>query len=131
MDYQRKTVSTDASIGDPGPLPTDLVGLDDTSLADLDRWLDPGAAIQLGYAGQGFVPMLRKITAIAFKQRLTGGERIAIRTAGATDPIVADFLDLLATSTLVDLDHADTVNGLAYLVSESLLDADRPAEIRV
>jgi hypothetical protein len=104
-----------------------LVGLADVSLADLS-WADPA----LGYSGQGFFPMVRKISAIAFKQRIPGEKRIGIRTAADTDPVIADFLDLLNTpgQGTIELDNADTINGLAYLVSKDLLTADDAAAIR-
>lgn len=50
--YQRVTLLGNTPIGEPGPLPDELVGLEDVSLADLN-WVDP----ELGFAGQGFVPM--------------------------------------------------------------------------
>lgn len=125
MDYQRKRLADSQPVGSPGPVPADLQGLSDASLADLN-WTDAF----LGYQGQGFFPVSREISALAFKQRLTPQERIAIRAASATDPIITDFLDLLGQAILIDLDHADTVNGLAYLVSIDLLSAERAAEIR-
>lgn len=132
MNYQRKNLADMSNIGEAGPLPADLLGLDDDSLSDLSASVR-GAADQLGYAGQGFFPMTRKLSALAFKQRMTGPERIAIRTAAATNPIIADFLDLLDTAGaggLIELDHADTIAGLGYLVSESLLTSQRAAAIR-
>lgn len=47
--YQRYQIATDTLIGVPGPLPGELVGLDDATLLDLS-WADP----LLGYRGQGF-----------------------------------------------------------------------------
>lgn len=126
MLYQRKTLADMLPVGEPGPIPTELRGLSDVSLANLD-WTDAF----LGYQGQGFFPVtVRNVTSIGFKQRLTAQERIAIRAAAVSDPVVADILDLIDTATLVDLDHADTVNGCAYLVSQDLLSAERVAEIR-
>lgn len=56
-NYQRITVSTGAEIGEPAPLPADLMGLTDDSLADLSAALNAEACEQLGYAGQGFLPV--------------------------------------------------------------------------
>ena len=53
MNYQRKTLPSTA-VGEPGPLPADLVGLDDATLADLSVHLDQDACAELGYAGEGF-----------------------------------------------------------------------------
>jgi len=125
-DYQRVQLPA-TNLGDAGPLPDDLVGLEDVSLADLS-WADPS----LGYSGQGFFPVVRKISAIGFKQRIPGEKRIAIREAADTDPVIADFLDLLNTpgQGTIELDNPDTVNGLDYLVSKDLLTTDDAAAIR-
>ena len=56
MLYQRKTLPS-TLVGDPAPLPAELVGLSDDSLADLSAAV-PEAAEQLGYAGQGFFPFV-------------------------------------------------------------------------
>lgn len=60
-------------------------------------------------------------------QRLTLAERIAIRAAG--DPIIDDYLDLLRVATLVNLDNSDTINGVAYMVSQGLLTPERGAAL--
>ena len=127
MLYQIHDIVTDTPIGEPAPLPAELVGLDNASLADLS-WVDPA----LGFSGQGFLPVYvvipepvvpRDITAIAFLQRFTTAERVAIRASA--DPIIADYLDLLRVSTLVNLDNADTVQGVSYLVAQGLLTPER------
>lgn len=133
MLYQRKFLANGSSIGEPGPIPVNIANLDDASLADLTASLGEPCASELGFSGQGFFPIItRDVSALGFKQRLTVQERMAIRAASATDPLIADFLDLLNTPGrgLIDLDHADTVNGCAYLVSQELLTAERAAEIR-
>jgi len=56
MLYQRKTLP-DTLIGDPAPLPAELVGLSDASLADLSAAV-PEAAQELGYAGQAVNPLI-------------------------------------------------------------------------
>jgi hypothetical protein len=125
--YQRKQLSDLSSIGSAGPLPPELEGLANESLADLS-WADPA----LGYSGQGFFSVDRSISALAFKQRLTATERMAIRGAAASDAVITDFLDLLDTpgQGTIELDHPDTVAGVAYLVTKNLLTADRAAAIR-
>ena len=55
--YQRILLATGEPSGDPGPLPPELVGLADETLADLQAHLDPDAASQLGYADAGFLPV--------------------------------------------------------------------------
>lgn len=132
MAYQRKQLSDGSNIGAPGPLPAELRGLADVSLADLS-WADP----RLGYAGHGFVfvpdpppPPNRRFAPLAFLQRLTEAERIAIRTAAKTDGKVEDLLDLIDHAGEIDLDAGFIAQGFAYLVSQSLISPARLAQIR-
>lgn len=68
---------------------------------------------------QGDAP--RRTSRIAFMQRMAVPTRIAVRTAGKSDPLIEDFLDLLTATDLVELDHADTLMGVQYLVMQGLL----------
>lgn len=130
MLYQRKLLP-DTNIGDPVPLPAELVGLDDDTLADLSAHLDAGAVQQLGYVGQGFIPvpdpepapLTRWLHKAILLQRIPAAKRIAIRTAAQTDPIIEDFLDLLYQTENVDLDNPNLTAGLNYIVSQGLIDA--------
>ena len=70
-----------------------------------------------------------RITQLAFKQRFTQTERIAIRSAAAANPVVDDFLDLMNTAIFVDLARQDTVSGVAAMEQLGLLDAGRADEI--
>lgn len=70
-----------------------------------------------------------KITKLAFKNRMTQAERIAIREASQTNPVVYDFLDLVSDAQFIDLTHNDTIAGVNYLESEGLLAAGRADEI--
>lgn len=56
-DYQRKTLVPLADVGPPGPLPGDLEGLADTSLADIELAVGTPAATELGYLNTGFFPV--------------------------------------------------------------------------
>jgi hypothetical protein len=56
--YQRKQLSTDTDVGPPGPLPDDLDGLADVSLADIEAAVGHDAAAQLGYLDTGFFPVV-------------------------------------------------------------------------
>lgn len=131
--YQRKNLADGASIGAPGPLPAELRGLADVSLANLS-WADPS----LGYSGQGFVfvadpppPPVRRFAPLVFLQRLTEAERIAIRAAARTDPKVEDLLDLIHhAGGEIDLDAGFIAQGFAYLVSQGLISPARLAQIR-
>lgn len=64
-----------------------------------------------------------------FLRRFNMGERIAIRTARATDPILNDFFSLLEQATNVHSDDPDTLAGMGYLVQQGLLSAARRDEI--
>lgn len=70
-----------------------------------------------------------KITKLAFKNRMTQAERIAIRNASQTNPIIYDFLDLVNDAQFIDLTRSDTVAGVNYLESEELLTEGRANEI--
>lgn len=128
MLYQRVN-SQGQNVGEPGPLPEALRGLDDSVLDDLDAHFDPQALQQLGLAGAGFLPVEppepepepRRITRIGFMQRIPTPKRIAIRTASKTDAVIEDFLDLLAATDLIELEHPDTLMGVQYLVMQGLL----------
>lgn len=69
------------------------------------------------------------ITLLAFYSRFTQSERLAIRAAQTRDFIVADFMMLVGAATYIDLAGDDTQNGVAYLVSISLLTTARAAAI--
>lgn len=131
MTYQRIRLP-DTPMGAPGPLPPELVGLSDAVLANLSAYL-PEASSELGYAGQGFIPVVRAIPALEFKQRIPASVRIAIRDAAAAgDKEIADFLDLLNTPGpgLIELDHPDTIAGVDYLLAHNLVTADQAAALR-
>lgn len=126
MLYQRRLLSDMSDIGEPGPLPQELVGLTDESLADLSAAISPAARELLACEGHGFFPVPeaaapRRISRIAFLQRIATAKRIAIRTAAKTDPVIEDFLDLLGATDLIELEHADTLGGVQYLVAQGLL----------
>ena len=70
-----------------------------------------------------------KITRLAFKNRMTQAERIAVRAASDTDPVIFDFMDLVSDAQFIDLSRADTIAGLNYLESQGHLAAGRADEI--
>lgn len=129
--YQRKTLSTNESVGGPGALPAQFRGLSDAVLADLSPY---------GLADTGFFPVpppepepetpSRWIHKAIFKRRFTPEERIAIRAATPDNPVLADFMDIVDSTNEINLDDPDLVQGLAYLVSLGLLAPDRPTQIR-
>lgn len=136
MAWQRFTLP-DADVGDAGELPPYFAGYSAAILADCSAHFSPDVCEGLGVTGQGFrwvndASTARNISALAFKQRVPPGKRIAIRADAPSDPLIADFLDLLNTpgQGLIDLDHPDTVNGCAYLVARGYLTPAEAAAVR-
>lgn len=87
--WQRKTLAGD-NVGEPGPLPDELVGLDLETLTDLS-WVDPA----LNYADTGFVPVdipdpvevPQSISRMQAKQALlAAGQLSAVEAAMASAP---------------------------------------------
>lgn len=62
-------------------------------------------------------PPSRTIAPIDFARRFTLAEEAAIDALSESDRIVKAWMRRLTLATSVDLDHADIVNGLAYLKS--------------
>jgi hypothetical protein len=70
------------------------------------------------------------IPKIDWTRRFTMAERIAIRQAAKTDPVIEDILELLAAvSTGVLLSDADTQMALGYFAQQGLITSERAAEI--
>jgi hypothetical protein len=136
MLYQRKTLP-DTLMGAPAPLPAELVGLSDASLADLSAAV-PEAAQELGYAGQGFFPVVPdpppppvvdELNKIDFLRLFTQAERIAIREAAADNPLISDYQHMLDAATVVRLSDPDIQTGVPLLELGGLIGAGRAAQI--
>ena len=74
-----------------------------------------------------FVDM--RITKLAFKQRFTQSERIAIRAAAETIPQVYDFEDLVNSATFIDLSRPDTIASVNAIEHLGLIEAGRASII--
>jgi len=61
------------------------------------------------------------VDALSFRRLFTGPERRAISEAGYTDPLVRMFMDDAAAAGTLHLDHADVLQGIAYLQAAGLL----------
>lgn len=72
-----------------------------------------------------------KVSPIEFKLLFTSGERLALKAARSTDPVIDDFYDIIDDPRLnyVDLSLTSTQNALAYFVSKGVLTEQRKAEI--
>lgn len=64
-----------------------------------------------------------------FLRRFTMAERIAIRAARVTDPILDDFFSLLETAPTVHNNDPDTLAGMGYLVQQGHITVARRDEI--
>ena len=73
---------------------------------------------------------LRKVwTAYEFLTRFTQQERATLRSAAATDPLVADFSQLLGAAQEVISDDPVTIQAMDYLVYAGYITNDRRSEI--
>ena len=70
-----------------------------------------------------------QITRLAFRQRFTLAEKVAIETAAETDATTRVMLKDQEAASYIDLNRQDTINGINYLVSEGHLTAARGEEI--
>lgn len=85
-------------------------------------------------------PVIRRITKLAFRNRFTMAEKVAIEIASLDDPgtpmpqrvlaasVRASQADV-AAATFIDLDRADTRAGVEQMEAAGLLTAGRAAEI--
>lgn len=134
--YQRKTLP-DTNMGSPAPLPAELVGLADVSLADLSAALGV-AAEETGYAGQGFFPFtpeppppppVDELNKVDFLRLFTQAERIAIRQAAAVNPLIADYQAMLDAASMVRLSDPDMQTGVPLLELGGLIGPGRAVQI--
>ena len=136
MLYQRKALPS-TLVGDPAPLPAELVGLSDACLADLSAAV-PEAAGELGYAGVGFFPVppapppppvVDELNKIDFLRLFTQAERITIRQAAKVNPLVEDYQDMLNQADIVKLSDPDIQAGLPALEAAGIIGPGRAAQI--
>lgn len=87
-----------------------------------------GAAVPLQFVGGAWVlsaPVGTNVSLLAFYNRFTSAERLDIRAAQASNPVVADFMMLVGAAKFIDLSSPDTQAGVAYLAQVGLLTAAR------
>lgn len=73
---------------------------------------------------------IRALPKVQYLKRFTQAERIAIRAAGAANPLVNDYIELMnAVTDMVHLDDPDTASGVHALESAGFLATGRAAEI--
>ena len=76
-------------------------------------------------------PTYPKVTPVEFKMLFASAERIAIKEARATDPVVDDYFDIVEDPRLqvVDLGLHSVQEGVHYLQSTGILTEDRVSQI--
>jgi hypothetical protein len=72
-----------------------------------------------------------KVSPVEFKLLFTPQERVAIKAARASDPVIEDFMEIVEDPrlTYVDLNLKSTQDALGYLVSKGILTDERKAQI--
>jgi DNA-binding MarR family transcriptional regulator len=73
--------------------------------------------------------LVTSVTRLAFLQRFTAQERVAIRAAAAQNPGIEDYLQMLNVADEVSLTSATTVGGVQSLEAAGLIASGRAAEI--
>ena len=76
-------------------------------------------------------PVYPKVSPVEFKMLFTSAERIAIKEARATDPVVDDYFDIVEDPRLqvVDLGLHSVQEGIHYLQTIGILTEDRVSQI--
>ena len=76
-------------------------------------------------------PVPPKVSPVEFRLLFTPQERVAIKAARASDPVLDDFYDIVEDPRLthVDLGLASTQAALDYLTAQGLIAAGRKDEI--
>lgn len=71
------------------------------------------------------------VSPVEFKLLFTSAERIAIKAARATDPVVDDFMDIVDDPrlTFVNLGLQSTIDAINYFVSIDLIQPERVEQI--
>ena len=70
-----------------------------------------------------------RVTRLAFRNRFTGAEKVALYTVAVSSIPIKIYLDDLAAATFVDLSWADTIASVGALVSAGLLTSGRATAI--
>ena len=71
------------------------------------------------------------ISPVQFKLLFTSEERVAIKSARTTDPVIDDFFDIIDDPRLseVNLKLTSTIDALKYLVTKNLITEERKNQI--
>lgn len=75
------------------------------------------------------ITILKIISKVAFRFRLTDAEYVGILSAAKTDVEVAAWVETFNMSTTIDLDNQRTKDGVQNLVNKNLLTQARATEV--
>lgn len=131
-----------------------LQNISGTALADGESWHPPRTWIEQYLPGAyryaqraaapapvyGLPPPTRHITGLAFRNRFTFSEKVALELASADNPAAATnvrqaaaalraYLEDAKAATYIDLDRDDTRAGVTQLQTQGLIAPGRAAEI--
>lgn len=101
-----------------------IVDVTNTACAVGDRWLPNGT-----FSSVPAAPPETQMSKLAFLRRITQAERIAIRAARATDPVIEDAEQLMSLADVIDVSDPDTIEYVGYLVQKGLLTQERATEV--
>lgn len=95
--------------------------------ADGGLFADPAAEMVIEALPEASI----KVSPVEFKLLFSAAERVAIKTARQTDPVIDDFYDIVEDPRLthVDLGLPSTQDALAYLESKGLIATERRIQI--
>ena len=69
------------------------------------------------------------LTKLEYLRRFTGTERVTIRQAAKTEPVLEDYLAMLELAEAIDTEDADTMAAVQMLEMVGLIAPGRAAEI--
>lgn len=107
---------------------------DQIDQADLDNpMLSVAEQIQIVYVPQAGdiapVPVSRILTKLEYLRRFTMEERIAVRQAAESSPMLADYLAMMELAEEIDTGDADTIGAVNMLEQVGLIGAGRASGV--
>tara|TARA_R100001510_G_C7655854_1_gene215319 strand:+ start:1047 stop:1397 length:351 start_codon:yes stop_codon:yes gene_type:complete len=72
---------------------------------------------------------ITEYTVHQFRNKFTAAEKVALYNAANTDVNVKILLDDLMSASFVDVANQETIDGVNYLASQSIVTAERAQEI--
>lgn len=123
------TVSTEEEIQALGRQYALTIDITDANPQPTVGWVFDGNTLVLG-PGMAASAATKKITKLGLRRRLTFTELVTLTTAAKSNDAIAALKDNLMVATYVDLNRADTIAAIGYLVSAGLITSERAEAIR-